>query len=134
MKQELSHGGIFGQADGAVVGVCGLTSLPEALQEVSANRPVRLIMGHGLRVNRFENGESCCRSVCFRKRGGVSGSCAERRRYPEQLFVEQHDCCPVGPTGARALRMHGLDGSFNLKSSDAAMLESLRQMVFRLLY
>jgi len=37
LEQELSDGRIFGQADGAVVGVCGLARLAETLQEVGAN-------------------------------------------------------------------------------------------------
>jgi hypothetical protein len=50
------------------------------------------------------------------------------------LLVEKHDRRPVGVAAVRALGMHGLDGSFKLKSSDASALESLRQMTFRLFY
>lgn len=52
-KQELSHCGIFRQADRPVIGVSGFRDLPEALQEMSADRPIRLVMRHGSRVNRL---------------------------------------------------------------------------------
>jgi hypothetical protein len=43
MEQELSNGGVFCETDGPAIGVLGLRSFPELLQEVSADRPVRLI-------------------------------------------------------------------------------------------
>jgi len=85
-------------------------------------------------VHRLQNGESCFGSICFRNRGGVSGLSAKGWRYPEQLFVEQHDRRPVGPASARTLSMHGLNGGFELKSADAAMLESIGHMTFRLIH
>jgi hypothetical protein len=48
VEEERSHRWVSGQADCAVVGVCGLTRLPETLEKMGANRPVRLIMGQGL--------------------------------------------------------------------------------------
>lgn len=134
VEQELSHGRVFGQADGAVVGVCSLAGLAEALQEMSANRPVGLISSHSVLIHRIQNGQSCFGSVGFSNRGGVSGPRAERRRYAKQLFVEEHDRRPIGPASAGTLSVYGLDGSFELKAAGAAALKSFSQITFRFLY
>jgi hypothetical protein len=44
------------------------------------------------------------------------------------LFVEQRDGRPIGPAAAGTFGVYGLNGGFKLKSSDAALLESLGQM------
>src|SRR5260370_4943002 len=134
LEQELSQYGVFCQTDGPVVSVGSFSSSPKLLQEMGANRPVGLIVRYGFRVDRLQNGEPDFRSVRFGNRGSVSGSSAERRRYPEQLFVEQNDRRPVGPTGTCAFSVNGLDGSLELKSSDARVLESLGQVMFRFFY
>jgi hypothetical protein len=134
LKQELSYCWVFCQADSTVVGICGVAGLPQTLQEVSANRPVRLIMRHSFWVNRFQDRKSCFRSVRFRDRGGVSGSRAQRRGYADQLLIEACDRRPLSSPGARALRVYRLNGSFELESADLAALESLGQMVFRIFY
>ena len=134
LEQELSHCGVFCQADRPVVSVRGISSFSKLVHEVGSNCPVRLIIRHSVRVNGVQNGESRFGSVRFRNRGGVSSSRAERWRYPEQLFVEQHDGRPVDSSGARALGMCGLNGSFELKPADVALLESLGQMTFCFFY
>ena len=99
---------------------------------MSTNGPVRLVVRHSVRVNRRQNGKSCCRSVRFRNRSGVSSSRAERRRYADQSFVEQCYRGPVGPAGARTLGMYGLNCSFKLKSAGASELERFAEMALRL--
>src|SRR5215469_1451217 len=101
---------------------------------MSAHCPIRLVMRHGICVNQFKSGESCLRSLCFGNGGGVSNMRAKRGRYTEQLFVEEHDGRPIGPSGAGALRMHGLNGSFQLKSAGAALFERFAEMEFRFFY
>src|SRR5580693_4028561 len=132
LQQELFHGGGFRQADRPVVGFCGLTGLPEAMQEVSANGPIRLIMQHSIQVNRVQKGESRCGSVRFRDRGGISSARAEGRRYADQPFVKQCYGRPVGLAAARTLRMYGLNCSFQLKSAGASLRERFAKMALRL--
>src|SRR5882672_77982 len=133
-EEKLPHGGVFCQADRAVIGVRSFTRLPESLQEVSTHGPIRLVAGDIVQSDRIQNRDCLFRSVRFCNHGGVSRSSTERRRYPEQLFVEQHDRRPVGPAAARTLRMYGLNGSFELKSPDSAGLKSLGQMTLRLFH
>src|SRR5215472_14559376 len=130
VEEERSYGRIFGQADGAIVGVCGLTGLSEALQKVRANGPVGLVVRHSVQGDRIENDEACFGSVRFGDRGGVSGSCAERGRHAQELFVEQNDGCPIDAAGTCALSLYGLDGGFELESPDASLFESFSQMTF----
>ena len=134
MEEELANSGVFRQADSAIVGVGGLASLPETLQEMGADGPVGLIMRDGLQGNRVQDSESCFGSFCFGDGCRVSRLRAERRRHAEQLFVEQDDGRPVGPAAGSAPGMHGLDGRFELKSSELAVLESLGQMKLRFFY
>src|SRR6516225_8384665 len=134
LEQELSHCGIFRQTDRSVVGLCGLTLFPKTPQEVGANSPVRLIVRHGLCVNRFENSESCFWSLRFRNCGGASDSCAERGRYADQLFVKQCYRRPVGLASVCTLRMYRLNCSFELKPAGAPALGSLAEMTFGLFH
>src|SRR5215472_4599387 len=134
VEEERSYGRIFGQADGAIVGVCGLTGLSEALQKVRANGPVGLVERNGVRVDRIENGESAFGSVCFGNCSSVSDPCAEGGRYTEQLFVEQNDGRPIDAAGMCALGVYGLDGRFELESPDALLLEGCGQMTFGFFY
>src|ERR1700747_1263580 len=106
LQEKLFYGGVFRQSDRTVVGVPGLTSFPKALQEVSANGPVRLIMHHRFQVDRVQNGESRFRTIRFGDSGGIAGSSAERRSDPKQLLIELHNRRPLGPAAARALRMY----------------------------
>src|SRR5690348_13241525 len=82
-EKEFPHCGVFCQSDCPVVSIRGFSRFSELLQKVSAHCPVRLIIRYSLLVGRLENGESCCRSVGFRKSGGVSNSRAERWRDTE---------------------------------------------------
>ena len=104
----------------------------EPFEEVGANSPVRLIMRHSVRGNRFQSGESCFWSLRLRNCRGVSHSCAERGRYADQLFVEQSYRSPVCPASVRTLRMYRLNCSFKLKSAGAPALGSLGEMTFSL--
>jgi hypothetical protein len=72
---------------------------------MSANCPVGLITGDMVRVDPIEYRQPCFRSLHFGYCRGISSSGAERRRYPDQLFVEQHDRNPLGPAAARRLRV-----------------------------
>ena len=132
LKQELSYGGVFCQADRAIVGVRGLARLPETLQEVSANRPVRLIMRHRFRVNRFQNGQSCFWSIRFRHRRGVSSSRAQCRGDAGKLLIEARDRRPLRPPGARALRVYRLNRQLRVEIGRRGRAESLGQMTFRI--
>src|SRR6476646_7163972 len=129
LEKELFHGPVFRKTDGAVVGVCGLPLVPHPLQKVSADSPVRLIIRDSSQIHSVENREASFGSVRFGNRSGVSRLRADRWRYPEQLFVEQHDRRPIGPAGMRPLGMYRLNCGFQLKSPRARPLECLSQMV-----
>jgi len=51
-EEKLPHGGVFCQADRAVIGVRSFTRLPESLQEVSTHGPIRLVAGDVFLSNR----------------------------------------------------------------------------------
>src|SRR5260370_36209253 len=55
------------------------------------------------------------RSVRFTKRCGISSSRAERRRYTDKLFVEQHD---RGPAAAPPLSVYRLNRGLELKPAE----------------
>ena len=100
---------------------------------MSANRPVRLITRDGSKVDRVQHRQPRFGSVCFGDSRRVSGSRAERRRYADKLFVEQHDCTPLGPAAAGPLGMHRLNRCFELKPAGAIVLRCLGELAFRLL-
>jgi hypothetical protein len=50
VEEEFADGGVFGEADRAIVGVRGLAGLAETLQEVGADGPVGLIAGDSVLI------------------------------------------------------------------------------------
>ena len=102
---------------------------------MSANRPIRLIARDGSKVDRVQHRQPRFGSVCFGDSRRVSSSRAEGRRYADELFVEQHDCSPLGPAGLAAagpLSMHRLNCGFELKPPGAIVLRRLGELAFRL--
>src|ERR1700733_899824 len=93
-----------------------------------ANRPIGLIDRDLIPIDPIHDRESCFRSVRFADGGGVSGSRAERRRYPEQLFVEQSDRSPLGPAAACPLSVYRLDRGLELKAAGATVPRRFGQM------
>ena len=55
----------------------------------------------------------------------------ERRRYADQLFVEEHDRTPLSPTTARPLSMYRLNRGLELKAAAAAATRRVGEMAFR---
>ena len=89
LEEELSHSRVLSQANRPVESIHGFRCLPQPLQQVSASRPVGLITGDGFRVEPIQYRQPRFRSNGFRNCRGISSSCDERRRYADQLFVEQ---------------------------------------------
>jgi hypothetical protein len=50
-----------------------------------------------LQVDPIQRCQPCVGSLRFGYGRGVSGSRAERRRYPDQLFIEHYDRVPLNP-------------------------------------
>ena len=99
---------------------------------MSADRPIGLITGDSVQVDPIECRPPCFRSVRLTNRRGVSGSCAERRGYSDQLFVEQHDRNPLGPAAARSLSVYRLNRGLELKPAGATAARCFGEMAFRL--
>src|SRR5260370_37830987 len=131
LEQELSHGRVLGEANCAVESIPGLRCFPKPLQKVSANCPVGLITGDSVQVDPIEYRQPCFRSTRFGDRSGVSNPRAERRRYADQLLVEQHDCIPLSPAAARPLSVDRLNRGLELKPAGATATRCLGEMAFR---
>ena len=106
MGEELPHGGVFRESDRPVVSVLGFGPFPKKLQEMSPNRPIGLIVGDCILIDRIQNDQPLFRSNRLRERRGVSNSRAKSGRDADQLFVEQRYGGPVGPASAGPLSMY----------------------------
>src|SRR5580704_14893925 len=98
---------------------------------MSADRPVGLISGNGVQVNSIQYRQPCFRAVRFADCRSVSSSRAERRRYADQLFIEQHDRTPLGPAAACPLSVYRLNRGLKLKPASATETRCLGEMAFR---
>src|SRR5262249_14254819 len=130
VEQELPHGWVFGQADGPVEGVGSLLRFSESLQEVRADGPIGLIIQHGSELNFIQCSQACTWPFHFGQGGGVSSAGAQRRKYTDELLIEEHNGIPLGSTAARPLRMYRLDRGFKLKTAGATLLRCLGKMAF----
>jgi hypothetical protein len=128
LEQKLSHCGVLGKANGPVESVRGLGCFPEPLQEVGANCPVGLKSGDIVRVDPIQYRQSCVRSVRFADRRCVPGPRAEGWGNADNLFVKQHNRCPLGPAAARSLSMHRLNRGLELKPAGAAATRRFGEM------
>jgi len=117
LDEEFPHGGVFREADRPVVGALGFGAFSKNLQEMSANRPIGLIVGDCVLIDRIQNGQPLFCSIRLRERGGVSNSRAKSGRDADQFFVEQRNRRPVSPASARTLSMYGLNCGFKLESA-----------------
>src|SRR5260370_14598196 len=134
MDEELSHGWIFSQSDRSIVSVLGFRAFSKTVQEMSANRQVGLRSRHCIIVDCIESGQSLFRSIRLRKRGGVSRSPAECRRYAVQLLVEPHDRCPLNLAAASPFGMYRLNRRLQLKTPWTAKFGRVCEMTFRIFY
>src|SRR5262249_8740368 len=132
-EQELSYRRVFGQTDCPVEGLERFRGSPQALQEVSANRPIWLITGNRFSVDGIQYREAGFRSVRFGYRCGVAGARSERWRYADELLVEQHNRTPLRSAATRPLSVHRLNRGLKLEPAGATALRSLAEMLFRLL-
>ena len=117
MNEELSYGRIFGQSDCSIVGVAGFDSLPQSLEEMSANRPVWLISGNCVPIDAIQNCQSGLRSLGLSYRRGMRSLPAEGRCDSIELFIELRDRGPLDPAASGSLGVDGLNGGFELKAS-----------------
>src|SRR5579864_7414145 len=121
LEKELSHRGVLRQADRAIEGLRRLMRSPQPPQQMSANRPVGLIVRNVPLVDRIQYCQPGFRPTRFGGRCGVAGSCANRRRYANQLFVKHYDRRPLRPAASRSLSMYRLNRGFKLKAPGAAV-------------
>src|SRR5579863_1022979 len=83
LEQKLFHRGVLGQTNRPVEGIESLSCFPQLLQQVSANRPIRLISADIVSVDSIQRCQTRLRSVCLGYGRGISGLCAERGRDPD---------------------------------------------------
>ena len=79
MGEELPHGGVFRESDRPVVSV-GFGGFSQELQVMSTNRPIGLIVGDCILIDRIQNGQPLFRSIHLCERRGVSNSRAKSGR------------------------------------------------------
>src|SRR5215472_3981630 len=99
---------------------------------MSANRPVGLICRDVSRLDRIQYRQPRFGPAGFGNGRGVSSTRAQCWGDADELFVEQHDRSPLGPAGARPLRVYRLNCGFELKSAGTTLLRRLGKVTFRL--
>src|SRR5262249_1926705 len=99
---------------------------------MSANRPVRLICRDVSGLDRIQYRQPRFGPAGFGNGRGVSSARAQCGGDADELFVEQHDRSPLGPAGARPLRVYRLNCGSELKSTGTHLLRRLGKVTFRL--
>jgi hypothetical protein len=134
LKEELFHCGILGEANRTLESIYSLRFPAEPLQQVSADRPIRLISRDGSKTYPIQCGEPRVRSVHLGHCRSVSGSRAESWRDADQLFIEQHDRVPLNPAAVGSFSMDRLNRGLELKAAHAAASRRFSEMAFGFLY
>jgi hypothetical protein len=85
------------------------------------------VIRHGI-----EQREASRRAVRLRHRRGTAHEGAERRREPDEAFIEHGDRRPIRGTRAAAFDVRRLDRCFELEAPGTTEGRGLRQQVFSL--